>query len=346
MRALLKRALSSAAVCCAALLACAGALAQEPPPETPPATGETDPARVRQTDSLRADQLFQEAIALSDQGRWQEACPKFRESLAAEASVGTLLNVASCSVREGDRLQAAREYRRVLELNAATSDPDRRRSVESTARQALEKLEAALARVTIRITPEGASPRLRIDGKAAARIGEPVDLEPGEHLIEAEADGFSPVSRKVALAAGARDVVVLALERTEKKAPRPEPGKTTSVLGTAGWITGLGGAAFLATGAVFVALAGDRAASIRAECGPRVDPPLCPLGSAEVADDLAAEGTAFAISGYVGLGIGGAAIATAIGLLAADAAAGEPAPPQVGLSVSESEVGLWMAARF
>jgi hypothetical protein len=345
MPALLKWRLSSAALACVTLLAHQTARAQDAPPETPPPTGETDPARVRQTDSLRADQLFQEAITLSDQGRWQAACPKFRESLAAEASVGTLLNVASCSVREGDRLQAAREYRRVLELNAATSDPERRQRIDSTARKALEKLEAALAQVTIRIAPEGAAARLRIDGKAGARVGEPLEVEPGAHVVEAEAEGFSPVSRKLSLAAGARDVIVIALERKENKAPPVEHAKEGSLLGTAGWITGLGGAAFLTTGAILVGLAGDRAAAIRTECGPRVDPPLCPLGSAEVADDLAAEGSAFAISGYVGLGIGGAAIATAIGLLAADAASA-PASPKVGLSVSESEVGLWLAARF
>ncbi|HEY1180526.1 MAG TPA: hypothetical protein VGF17_30590, partial [Phytomonospora sp.] len=330
----------------ASLLAPAPARAQDAPPEMPPQAADTDPARVRQTDSLRADQLFQEAIALSDQGKWQEACPKFRESLAAEASVGTLLNVAACSVREGDRLQGAREYRRVLELNASTNDPERRRSVDTTARQALEKLEASLARVTIRVTPEGAAPRLRVDGKTGARLGEPFEIEPGEHVIEADADGFSPVARKLALTAGARDVVVIALVRSEKKAAPVEPEKERGVLGTAGWITGLGGAAFLTTGAILVGLAGDRAAAIRAECGPRVAPPLCPLGSAEVADDLAAEGRAFEISGYVGLGIGGAAIATAIGLLAADAVASAPAPAQVGLAASESEVGLWMAARF
>jgi len=307
-------------------------------------------------DPLRADTLFQEAITLLDQGRWQEACPKFRESLAAEASVGTLLNVASCSVREGNRRQAAREYRRVLELNAATDDPERKRSVAATARAALAKLESQLSRVIVRVTPPDAAARITIDGLGGlgggadlVRAGEPTELEPGKHAIAVDAPGFRPARRDVVLAAGARDVIVFDLARADAPGsapPTPAPASSRArPLATAGWVTGLGGSALLATGAALVAVAADRASAIRAECGPDAAPPACPLGSAEVADDLASEGRAYQISGFAALGVGGAALGTGVALLIADAVS--PTESVAALPrVSNNEVGLWVAGTF
>ncbi len=322
------------------------AFADEPPPESPPAAP-VDPSRTRQTDPLRADQLFQEALALLDQGRWQEACPKFRESLAADPSVGTLLNVAACSVKEGDRLQAAREYRRVLELNGTTIDPERRKNVDATAREALEKLEAELGRITIRVAPADARARLRIDDREGARLGEAVELTTGKHRIVVEADGYQRAERAIDLAPGARDVLVVSLVREAPPTNAPSRAPSDRTLLTAGLVTGLAGTGLLVTGAVLLGLAGDRAAEIRAECGPGVDPPSCPLGDAAVADDLAGEGRAFATSGYVALGTGGAAVAAAIGLLIADATREEPVTaPRVIANVNPDEVGLWLVGRF
>lgn len=323
------------------------AAAQDAPGPTPPAAP-PDPARVREGDPLRADALFQEAIALADQGRWQEACAKFRESLAAEPSVGTLLNVASCSLREGHKRQAAREYRRVLELNAATGDPDRKRSVTASAKAALAKIEAGLGAVTIRVTPADAGASIVIDDKPndLVRPGEPAELDPGRHQIVVTAPGFREVIRELDLAPGARDLVVITLAREQReKAPQSVTTDGPHTLRTAGWVTGLAGSAVLATGAALVAVAADRAAAIRAECGPDAAPPVCPLGSARVADDLASEGRAFEISGYVGLGVGAAAVATGIALVIADAVAPSETV-QVMPSVSASEVGLWFVERF
>jgi tetratricopeptide (TPR) repeat protein len=322
------------------------AAAQDAP--APPTSEPADPARVREGDPLRADALFQEAIALSDQGRWQEACAKFRESLAAEPSVGTLLNVAACSVREGDERQAAREYRRVLELNVGTSDPDRKRNVAASARAALQKLEAELAAVTVRITPADAAARIVIDDKRAeiVRVGEAAELEPGKHVITVDAPGFRQARREIELAPGARDLLVITLEpasAAEPAAAAPPSGPRS--LATAGWVTGLAGSAVLATGAALIAVAADRAAEIRSECGPDAAPPVCPLGSAEVADALASEGRAFEISGYVGLGVGGAAVATGISLLIADAV-GANDSVHISPRVSASEVGVWLVERF
>ncbi len=323
------------------------ARADDPPPVAPPTP--VDPSRTRDADPLRADQLFQEAIQLLDEGRWREACPKFRESMAAEPSVGSLLNVAACSVREGHALQAAREYRRTLELNRSTVDVERRRNVDEQARAALQKLEATLGRVVVKLEPADATATVVLDGRSSEplRAGETVEVEAGSHAIVATAQGYKAWSRTFDVAAGASETVTIALERAESSAPPPPAVEPPSRgLSTAGWITGLGGAGAALGGVVMLTLAAERAAQIRAECGPLAAPPVCPNGSAEKADELSTEGQALQTGGIVTLSVGGAAIATGIILLAVDAAR-EPEPRvRAAAGFGPGEAFFWLTASY
>ncbi len=301
-----------------------------------------DPTRVREGDPLRAQALFDEALTLSDQGRWSEACPKFRESLAADPGVGTLLNVASCSARENKPLEAARHYRRVLELNAITKDVERKRVVDEQAKTALKELAARLGRVSLKVSPAAAPAKLTIDG-VAVEPAVAVELEVGEHALRAEAVGFEPWESKVVLIGGQNLEVPVALSRVSERGVGGRSGGSSPLL-TSAWVTGFVGAGALATGGALLGLAAGRAAAIRSECGSDVDPPSCPRGSAEVADELASEGQAFAVGGYVGLGVGAAALGSSVVMLIVDATRDDDtaAPLRVGgfASPSAAFVGL------
>ena len=111
--------------------------------------------------SQRAQALFDEAIALSDAEQRPAACVKFRESLAAEESVGTLLNVGDCEAAEGRPLEAARAYRRARELNVSTVDSERRRVVDDQAGRALSALAPLLGELIYASHPRRPSPRSR-----------------------------------------------------------------------------------------------------------------------------------------------------------------------------------------
>jgi hypothetical protein len=300
-----------------------------------------DPSRVREGDALRAQQLFDEALQLADAQRWTEACPKFRESLAADPGVGTLLNVASCSAREGKALESAREYRRVLELNASTKDEARRTAVESEAKRALKDLAARLGTLAITVTPEAAAYRLTIDGVAAPSRG-PIEVEIGAHTVRVEADGFKPAESSVSVVGGQAASLSFSLTSSAAQPPAP-PSARGDRLATAGWITGLLGAGGLATGTVLITLAADRASAVRAECGANAEPPSCPQGDAAVANEIASEGSSFATGGYVALGVGGAAVAAGIGLLIGDAITPR-APEAPTVSVVASSDGFLLVA--
>lgn len=332
------RASFASGLCGLAIVLCGSqAHAEEPEPE--------DPTRVREGDALRAQQLFDEALALADAQRWSEACPKFRESLAADPGVGTLLNVASCSAREGKALQGAREYRRVLELNTSTKDEARRRAVDEEARRALKDLATRLATLSVVVSPAGVAARVTIDG-AAASGQEPLEVEVGAHTLRVEADGFKPVESSVTLVGGQAAVIPLTLQPAAEVAPS-KPTAAAGRLSTAGWITGLFGAGGLATGAVLITLAADRASAIRSECGAGAEPPSCPRGDASVANELASEGRAYATGGYVALGVGGTAVAAGIGLLIGDALTPRSEElPKVSLVASPEAVLLVAGGRF
>ncbi|NUP09217.1 MAG: hypothetical protein HOW73_24465 [Polyangiaceae bacterium] len=320
--------------------------AQDEPPVEPPKEEPTDPSRVRESDAVRAQALFDEALALGDQGRWADACPKFRESLAADPGVGTLLNVASCSAREGKTLVALREYRRALELNESTKDPERKKTVEVQVRQALKDLGARVGSLRVAVSPATAAAKVTVDGAAVDGLDKPLDLEVGQHTLSVEAAGFRASQQSVAIVGGQTASIAVALEPTEKPVqPAPTPAASHR-LATAGWITGLVGAGGLTTGAVLVALAADRAGAIRDECGADAEPPNCPLGDANVANDLASEGEALANGGYAALGIGGAAVIAGVGMLIIDAVSSDTPDVRVSFDIEPGRGMLEIGGRF
>ena len=313
--------------------------------------GDVDPGRVREGDPLRAQQLFDEAITLLDAGRAEEACPKFRESLAAEPAVGTLLNVAACSEREGRTLEAARSYRRVLELNAKTADDGRRRAVDAQAKKALDGLATKLSRVIVRVTPADARATITLDGNAAEplRAGEAVEVLAGAHAVRVEAPGYRPLEQKIDAKGGASATVALALQSSTMAAVAPAAPpieRRTSAIAAIGWTTGLAGAGTAALGSVLLALASDRASELRALCGPGAAPPDCPLGDPEEANTLASDGQALAVGGYVALGVGAAALATGITLVLVDATSADDAGVALRATAGPGGATLGLEGRF
>jgi hypothetical protein len=202
-----------------------------------------------QDGAARAQALFDEALTLSDQGRWTEACPKFRESFAAAPGVGALLNVASCSAREGKPVAAAREYRQAIELNIATTDPERKRAVDAQARQALKALETRLGKITLRLSPPGIAARVSVDGAQTVPMSGPIEVEAGSHSVRVEADGFAPSDTTISVTSGQDAAVDVALTRgggSSSASPARHASSGPSGLSVAGWVTGLVGATGLA----------------------------------------------------------------------------------------------------
>jgi hypothetical protein len=281
-------------------------------------------------DPVAAEALFQEGKAAMADGRLDEACSKFAASMAAEASAGTLLNLARCHQEQGKLATAWAEYKRSAPMFRARGEPKR----EQAARQLALDLEPMLSRLTIVV--DGQTPGLvvRRDGEPviASLLGTAIPVDPGTYTIEAEAPGYYPHSTQIEVLANAdsKSVTIPALE-IDPNAPAPgsaQPGdgalapstqeglSTQTILGIG--FTGAGAIALTVGGILGVTVLGDASEA-------EDDPTLCPAkmctpeGRATIDS---AEGRALASTILIGVG---AAAAVGGVILILTAPSSEPA---------------------
>jgi hypothetical protein len=170
-------------------------------------------------DSKLAADAFERGRKLVAAGNTAEACQAFFESLHAEFSYATLYQFAGCEETLG---KVATAWQAFHQLAAEDSDLARRA-------KSAERADALLPRVPkLAITVEHAPPNTAytLDGeRITLAAGEPVLVDPGEHVLVARAPGYREQRLPTgALVAGARRDLVVALEATGASlAVKPEP---------------------------------------------------------------------------------------------------------------------------
>jgi len=178
----------------------------------------------------------------------------------------------------------------------------------------LSEVEAAIPSVVVRAEDTNGADvidaSLSIDGRPGKLDGQPVRLDPGEHLVAVEsADGAHKEERVLVAAGEASRVVTLRLPApasatTPSAPPVPSesapPAAGTTYVPAGAWV--LGGAGILALGAAtfFGVSANSDLNGLNATCSPHC---------AEAATD---PGRTDATLFYVFVGVGGAAVATAL----------------------------------
>lgn len=296
--------------------------------------------------SQRAQVLFDEAIALSDAGQRAAACVKFRESLAAEESVGTLLNVGDCETAEGNSLEAARAFRRARELNVATVDSERRRVVDDQAGRALSALAPMLGELVVRVTPTQVTPTIVLASRPTEKVapGAVTEVLAGPQSVVVSAPGYVTATRELTVRGQSRAEVEILLLEASPGIPAERGGVSGSLIG--GLVLGIAGVGGLVAGGVTFAMAAGRSEDIEAHCGPAVAPPSCPDGDPARANDLAQEGKTFATASTIAFAVGGAALATGLTLVVVDVTSSGPQKVSVGAVASPAFVGLSAGGSF
>jgi len=154
-----------------------------------------------------AQALFDEGRRLMDKKRFGEACPKLAESQRLDPGGGTLLNLAICHEKEGKLATAKGDYEEAL----AVATRDGRRDRQAIARERLAANEAAIPRILVLVgsASETAGLEVKLDGlvlrRAAWGVATPVD--PGAHVVEANAPGRAPWSIQVTALASQKKTV-------------------------------------------------------------------------------------------------------------------------------------------
>jgi hypothetical protein len=193
-------------------------------------------ARAQAGDAALAEALFREGKALMKIGKYDEACPKLAESNRVDPGTGTLLALAFCHEEQGRTATAWAEYNEVAAAAARQRNSERGR----VARGRIAELEPRLSKLAVVVSAEVASlPSLRItlDGRplGEATWGSEVPVDPGDHVIQAEADHKKSLTRSVHLRpeADRQTVTILPLEdetavATPHESPTPGPRESSS----------------------------------------------------------------------------------------------------------------------
>jgi len=160
-------------------------------------------AQAQPTDAALAETLYQQARALMDQKRYDEACQKFAESHRLDPATGTLLNLASCNEARGKLATAWVEFNEALTAARRDGRDDR----VAFARERIAAIEPRLSRITINVPNESDVPGLeiRMDGVLIGRAawGVPAPTDPGTHKFEVIAPDRKPWSQSIQLGAQA-----------------------------------------------------------------------------------------------------------------------------------------------
>src|SRR5689334_3318487 len=140
-------------------------------------------------DKSLATQLFKEGRNLVDQGHVPEGCRKLEESQRLDPGGGTLLNVALCHEKEGRTATAWAEFTEALGLAKKDDRPQRIELAQSH----ITAIEPTLSHLVIQVPATSDLPDLEIkrDGSVIRRAawGTAMPVDPGEHMIEAAAQG-------------------------------------------------------------------------------------------------------------------------------------------------------------
>jgi hypothetical protein len=213
-------------------------------------------AEVSGADAASARALFDDARRLMDQGRYDEACPKFEQASRIDPDAnGIRYNLATCYEHLGRLASAWGLFSEVASRERLAGRTDRHELAK-------ERADAIAPRVPhLRIVVPTPAPGIQVrrDGNIVAPplldTGIPVD--PGEHVVAANAPEREGWSERVVVAEGSSyEVVVPVLastaERTERTSPpRRDRGGGTSTGRVAALVAGVTGAGAVAIGSAF-----------------------------------------------------------------------------------------------
>ncbi len=265
-----------------------------------------------------AEAAFQEARELLKTKRFAEARAKFAESHRLDPKPGTLLNLALCDIELEMFATAWAELSSALAIATREGQTDR---VEF-AKEQLAVVEKRLAKVVVRVA--GAQPKgltITVDGKpfdAAAMVGVPLPLDPGDHVIGASAPGKISWSKTVSVPKEKAEIEVAVPVLEDSPVVEPPPGPTTSAKvpppapppaegGVDPRFLVYGGFGVGAAGLIVGTIAGVATLSKASDLDDACNPGPCPpdqQGTLDSANDLANLSNIGFVIGFAGAAIG------------------------------------------
>ncbi len=313
-------------------------------------------AEVSATDRTLARSLFEEGRRFTQQGRHEDACPKFAESFRLDPASGTQINLAVCHEKVGLTATAWAEFNDAL----SRAREDRRADREKLAKKRLAALEPLLSKLEVVVPAASQVEGLRVtlDGAEVREPawGVPTPIDPGEHVVEATAPGRRPwtsrvvvgdVSDRQTIEVPVLELIPVAPAKKDVAPRQPVPVSPSQDAGSTaqpalGWVLGGVGIVGLGAGAYFGLQAKSKWYDVEGACPDG----RCPDDAARVANaglqDEAARAGNISTVAFVA----GAACLAAGGWLLWSADSGDDRPLRVSPAATDAMVGATLRGGF
>jgi hypothetical protein len=174
------------------------------------------------TELAVARRLFDDAVLLEREGRWELAVSKLREAIEVKDTPGLRFHLAHAEEKLGQLVEAMLDYERAEELiRQGAKAPD----VQALLGPARSALANRIPTLVIVAPADTQGIEVEIDGKRVARsvLGRPAPVNPATHRVEVRAPGHETFVENVAIQAGERRTVHVELVPTQGAAAQPEP---------------------------------------------------------------------------------------------------------------------------
>lgn len=181
--------------------------------------------------TAEARKRFQEGVKLFDEKKFELARAAFLQAYALKKHPDVLLNLAQAEMLSGKPFEAAGHFKEFLRDPATASHPKR-----AEAEKGLADARARIGRIQIAV--DVADAEILLDGKkvGTSPFGEPIDVMPGPHVVEAKkgdktgSQGVMAAEGKITMAqinlgGGGAAVAPVPVPPPGKDEPKKEPPK-------------------------------------------------------------------------------------------------------------------------
>ena len=167
-----------------------------------------------------ARKSFMEGLELENGGQWAQAKEKFDDVAKVRMTPEVRFHIALCEEHTGLLIEALRDF----ETAESDAKEEGKAAVMKEAPEHANAIKPRIPKLRVKAPSDIDGMTLTLDGNAIDPKNEdetPVD--PGEHKVEASADGRQPFSADVTLAEGESKTIVVKLPKTEEEKPAEEP---------------------------------------------------------------------------------------------------------------------------
>lgn len=273
-------------------------------------------------DAVTSEALFRKGVDDMAAGKYDTACPAIAESLRLDPRPGTVFALGECYAKAGKPASAVVRYDEYLTAFSRMTPEQQSKQLgrEKTAKEQRDLLARDVPMLVVKLAP-GAPPDTLVKRDDTVlngpSLGLPLPVDPGEHVVSAQAPNGPVTTQRVTIGKGERKEISLEVEvvaaSPEVPMRRAEPivptapardgrGDTQRIVA---YVLGGVGAGGVIAGAIAGGLALAKKSSVEETCSFTTHE----CASQEDLDDLSAARTTGLVS-TIGLVAGGALLAT------------------------------------